>query len=356
MKKRVLIAPLDWGLGHATRCIPIIRELLLQGAEVILATSGSAYDLLHKEFPALAIERLPAYKIRYGSRNMFWNIATQLPHILQTVWHEHRCIRQMVQRLKVDAVISDSRFGCYHPHVHSIFISHQLQIQIPNFILKHIVNFANKQIIHRFDACWIPDTTGSVSLSGVLSENNFRMPVSYLGILSRMKHLDIPTKYDVVVVLSGPEPQRTLLEQKIIDQVAFLPQQFLIVQGRTDTQIGRLRLFENIEIVSFLASDALNETMAAADCVVGRSGYSSIMDLAMLGKKAILIPTPGQTEQEYLANRFSEKGIFYCQQQTKLDLRQALEKVKNFTGLNPANYEDAAVKLKMVVQEFLANH
>jgi len=352
MKKRILIAPLDWGLGHATRCIPIVRALLAQGAEVVLASNGGAYDLLRREFPHLPIKRLPAYNIRYASENMFWNMAGQLPRIGRTVWREHQVVQNIIADHDIRAVISDNRFGCFSKKVPGVLLSHQLNIQIPNYILKKIVDCVICKIIHQFDECWIPDATGANSLAGKLAEAKCEFKIRYLGSLSRMRPLAVPKKYDAIAVLSGPEPQRTHLEQKILTQVRALPQRFLIVQGKTASFFEK-DITENIKMVSFLTGDALNEAIAAAGCVICRSGYSSVMDLAALGQRAILIPTPGQTEQEYLAQRFFERGVFFTQQQSELDLRQALQAVQGFSGLDARFFNEKRNQLEEVVANFL---
>ncbi len=352
MSKRILVAPLDWGLGHAARCIPIVYELLAQGAEVVLASNGRAYALLKQEFPMLMIEKLPAYDIRYATDNMFWNIGTQLPKIGRAIWKEHQVLEKMIRRHRIDAVISDNRYGCFSPLIKSIFVTHQLQILIPNIILQKAVNFFNRQFINRFDECWIPDIAGGESLGGKLSELPAAINGQYIGILSRMQPLPATKTQDVIVVLSGPEPQRTRLEQLILQQVRNLPQQFLIVQGKTglyaDAQVA-----ENIRVVSFLTSEALNQVIVSSKCVVCRAGYSSVMDLAVLGKKAVLIPTPGQTEQEYLAERFLRKGIFYSQPQSAFRLQDALDKAQQFRGLEAKVYQHSRLQLRAIIGNFL---
>lgn len=351
MAKRILVAPLDWGLGHATRCIPIVQELLEQGAEVILASNGRAFELLKKEFPEIPIEKLPAYDIWYRSGNMFWNIGLQLPKIAIAIWQEHRVLKTLIAKHRIDAVISDNRYGCFSRNVKSVFVTHQLNILIPNFLLQKMVNRINRQLIRRFDECWIPDINGTDNLSGDLTKSSTAIPTKFIGVLSRMKLLNVPKKYDVAIVLSGPEPQRTLLEELIVAQAKSLPFQFLVVQGKTEVFL-EFQAAQNIHIISFLTGEALNQVLAVAGIVICRSGYSSVMDLAMLGKKAIFVPTPGQTEQEYLAKRFFEKGIFFYQKQRELNLSEALEKVQQFSGLNNETYIISQQVLKKIIQDF----
>ncbi|MDX1942966.1 MAG: glycosyltransferase [Saprospiraceae bacterium] len=355
MKKRILVTPLDWGLGHATRCIPIIQELLAQGADVLLASNGGAFELLRKEFPELVIEKLPAYNIHYASGNMYWNMGVQLPKIARAIISEYFILQRLIRQHQINAVISDNRYGCFSKKAKSIFITHQLNILIPNFILRFFANFFNCQFIRRFDECWIPDESGEKSLSGKLSISYYHIKVKYIGILSRMNYLQVQKKYDIIIILSGPEPQRTILEKIILEQIVQLPLEWLLVQGKLneDEEARRRKGRERGSIIPFLNAKALNKAIAVSEIVICRSGYSSIMDLAMLGKKAILIPTPGQTEQEYLAERFSQKSIFYSQQQTRFNLRTALQEAQHYSGL-PNNIDaHSQQKLKKIIRNFL---
>ncbi|MFT4972667.1 MAG: UDP:flavonoid glycosyltransferase YjiC (YdhE family) [Paraglaciecola sp.] len=347
MKKRILVAPLNWGLGHATRCIPIIRELQRQGAEVLLASDGRALQLLREEFPDLLHFELPAYNMRYPFSSMILSIGWQLPKIVRAIWLENKAIDMLIEKQKIDVIISDNRFGCFLKKVKTVFLTHQLTIKMPFKLLETPVRWGNFYWIRKFDECWIPDFEGENSLSGELSEIgksglrftkilkfsklDSKQKLKFIGILSRMKSGILEKKYLAIFILSGPEPQRTFFESAILIQLQNLEGDFLIVQGKTESK-ERIFLKENIEVVSFMTSEELNEAILKSEIVVSRSGYSTLMDLANLQQKAILIPTPGQTEQEYLAKRFFKSGVFYYQKQEDLDLKVALENSEKFTG------------------------
>jgi len=356
--RRVLVAPLNWGLGHATRCIPIIEELLRQNAEVILASDGRAYELLQQEFPNLTIEKLPSYHIRYPSGNMIWNMAWQMPRIARAVWQEHRVLKKLIQKYQIERVISDNRFGCFSRIVPSVFITHQLNILVPHVFLQTLARLVNRFCIRQFSECWIPDVPGEQSLAGKLAHSKPFKKIRYVGILSRMKPMQMPIQYDAIVVLSGPEPQRTRLEALVLKQLANLSGRFLVVQGKperlSDQVTERLSDRGQVVITPFLKAEALNAAMAASEVVIARAGYSTIMDLAMLSKKAILLPTPGQTEQEYLAVQLFTKNIFYYQAQSKLDLAEAFQNVQHFSGLNGSDYQHSTILLQQTLQSFLS--
>lgn len=326
-----MVAVLDWGLGHATRSIPIIRHLLAQGHQVILASDGRALLLLQKEFPKLICLELPSYNIRYHSNNMIINMAWQLPRITYAAFAEHLKLRKIVKKYNIEMIISDNRFGCFHPRIKSCFLTHQLNLKIDQALPRFFGNLANRFWISRYDECWVPDFENSPNISGTLSHPSPFKKVKYLGPLTRMKKMDITKKYKLCIILSGPEPQRTFLEEILTKQAERINGKILIVKGKTEQK--EKSVSNHIETVSFLTSKDLNEAICASEVVVSRSGYSTLMDLSVLGTKAILIPTPGQTEQEYLAQHFHDQGIFMMQNQEEINLETALEKIHEFKGM-----------------------
>jgi uncharacterized protein (TIGR00661 family) len=339
---KILITALNWGLGHATRCIPLIRALEQQGYNVVLASDGVAMYLLRAEFPHLKVLELPSYRIQYESHNMVRNIARQLPRILWAIRAEHRATARIVREYGITHVISDNRYGCWNAATRNILLTHQLHLKVNNGLVQWCANALLDVAIRRFDAIWVPDAPAPRDLAGSLAHPPVEHPpVRYIGLLSRMKPGPTDLDYDVAIVLSGPEPQRTILEQRLTEQAIALPYKFIIVQGNPRQKYHHF-VSDNVELVSFLTSEELNEVLLRSRVIVCRSGYSSLMDLAVLGKKAVLIPTPGQTEQEYLAQKLSVQGCFFTQHQDNIDLELALEAVENTTGLrlDPATPDD----------------
>lgn len=264
---------------------------------------------------------------------MYWNMTLQLPKLLKAFFAERQRIKTLVKQHQFDAIISDSRFGCFHSKVKSVFISHQLHIKIPNSFISKVVEWINTKIIGQFSECWVPDLPNHKNLAGHLSHPPIHPNTKYLGLLSRMKQMEVESHYTLIAVLSGPEPQRSRLERILIPQLRELPYKSLLVQGKTEL-LKKEQLKKNLEVVSYLNTRALNHAIASSKYVLCRSGYSSLMDLAILNKKALLIPTPGQTEQEYLANRLFQKGLFLKQKQAELNVKSALERLDQFSGLN----------------------
>lgn len=337
--KRVMIAPLDWGLGHATRCIPVIRELQSQGCEVVLAGSGDSLKVLTKEFPSLCYFSLPGYEPKYPLMgSMVLAMARQLPHFLKVIAAEHRATEKIAREERINLIISDNRYGCWSKSTPSVFITHQSNILMPQRfgILQGIVRRLSRRMIDRFDVCWIPDFPEEHSLAGDLisfGKISLRAKVRYIGWLSRFqKRDDVGSgQYQLLAVFSGPEPQRTLLEQRIVPQLRASGLKFKVVRG-LPLALGT----EDDQMVNFVGSEALQHLIESSGLILSRSGYSSVMDLNALGSNAIFVPTPGQTEQEYLARRLMDKGIAYTMPQEEFDLAKAIMESKNYRGFTPS--------------------
>ncbi|NJB85983.1 putative glycosyltransferase [Lewinella marina] len=318
-----LLTPLDWGLGHASRSLALARRLEAEGQRVSWASSGPAAEMLRRELPGQTVHELPAYRVSYPSKNMYWNVARQAWRWRATIRAEQRATAELVERLDVDRIISDSRFGCHHREVPSVFLTHQLQ---------PITHFAPATAVYRwqlghFDEYWVPDDPEPGRLSGKLSDPAGYENVHFIGPLPHLSPSPGTPPFDVLVVLSGPEPMRSRLEAILLPQLAALPVSVRVVRGlpaATATLAGDYPF----EIENFADTARLSSLLTAARYVVARSGYSTLMDLRGLDKKAILIPTPGQTEQLYLAQRAQLQGwAVAVMDQERLDLRRSLERL-----------------------------
>ena len=355
---------MDWGLGHATRCIPIIRELVRSGAEVIIAADGGGLTLLQEEFPDLQSIHLPGYRMKYaGNRSMNLQVFSNVPKIFYQIYKEHRALNKLISEHKLDAVISDNRYGLWSKKIYSVFLTHQITIKCPpgykflEPLLRGITSF----FIGKYHRCWVPDVKEGENLSGDLSHEHLLPSLKFIGPLSRFAYAQdqagtlngtsIEKKYDIMVTLSGPEPQRTIFEELIIDQLKGTRLKSIIVRGVPGDliAIGSASSHNGVAIHSHLNTKEMYEAMLSSEVVLSRPGYSTIMDLATVGKKAVFVPTPGQTEQEYLAETLKERGLFYSENQEDFNLETALANAKDFSGiklkLDNSLLEDAVQKL-----------
>lgn len=357
-KLRILVAPLDWGLGHATRCIPIIRELLAQGCEVFLAGEGAQEVLLKNEFPELPFLSLPGYRIRYArtKNGLIWKMIQQGPKIRRAILYEHQWLKKMVVLHHLDAVISDNRYGLYHDKIPCVFITHQLLIKsAAGKWTEKILQKKNYKYINRFTECWVPDIEEANNWSGDLSHpfNKPLVPLHYIGLLSRFSKppaLPDEKKDHLLILLSGPEPQRSMLEEKLIHDASQFNGTAVIVRGLPG-HASFLPSTGMINVFNHLPAEALQKQIEEAEYVISRSGYSTVMDLAALQKKSILIPTPGQTEQEYLGQWLEKKQFGISFSQREFSLTTALEKAGRF----PYKFYDtnSVQNLKKTIERFL---
>lgn len=314
--------------------------------------------LLQQMFPDLTVVELPGYNIKYSGQFMAWNMARQLPKIVRAIWAEHRAIKNLVAHHNINGIISDNRFGCFSAGIHAVFLTHQVNIQVPFWGIKDLVNFFNRLIINQFNQCWIPDKPDTPNLSGRLShpvKPVLRKKVKYIGALSQFRTpIATEQRYDAIAVLSGPEPQRTRFEKALIEQTEHLAGRFLIVQGKPEEQ-SDAPVFtpKNTEIIPLLTGELLQQAILESGVFIGRSGYSTVMDLAKMRKPALLIPTPGQTEQEYLAAKFLGENVFFTQKQGELNLEEGIAEAKKRSGLQADFFDEKA--MSNAVASFIAS-
>lgn len=331
--KRIMVAPLNWGLGHASRCIPLIRLLEQEGASVFLASSDAALALLTREFPHLPYLELPDYQVRYPSRHMSRDLALQSVQIGRAILGEHRATTRAVNQYRLTGILSDNRLGCYSNQVPSVCISHQTNLHAEGALVRWVANQLNHFYLSRFQEVWIPDYPPPYNLSGNLSHPRRLSRVRHIGWLTRMTCRPTPVRYDLAMVLSGPEPQRSILEEKLLHQVQSLPYRAVLVRGLPPRE-DHEQLSPTLEAYDYLPSEPLNQLMSESGLIICRSGYSTLMDLAFLRKKALLIPTPGQPEQEYLADWLSQKNLFYSRDQDELDLEKDIPRAMEFPAFS----------------------
>ena len=335
--KRILVAPLNWGLGHATRCIPIINALLESGHQPFIASDGVALALLQKEFPDLPAFELSSYKIKYAEkgRNFKVKMIWDSPKVVKAMRAEKKEIKKLIKKYALDGIISDNRLGVYSKKIPCVFITHQLNVLSGN--TTWMSSKAHQKIIKKFDACWVPDVEGKPNLTGKLGHlKKTKLHIAYLGPLSRFKKKNIPLKYDLMVLLSGPEPQRTFLEEKLLEELKQFEGKVLFVKGKIEAEqtCSEIPLATGqMTVYNFMQSQTLEEALNSSAQVLCRSGYTTVMDLAKLEKKAFFIPTPGQYEQEYLAKRLQKQDLVPFCKQEDFTLSE-LKRIPKFKGLD----------------------
>ena len=341
--KTILVAPLNWGLGHATRCIPIIKALQDNNYIPIIASDGAALELLQKEFPYIQTLKLPSYKIEYAKngQNFKWKLLKNFPEMIKAVWKEEKKVRKWIKKYDIDGIISDNRLGVFSNKIPSVYLTHQLNVMTGN--TTWFTSILHQHIIRKHKECWVPDIDGVPNLTGKLGHiENPDFNLKYIGPLSRMQKKDVPKLYDLMIILSGPEPQRGLLEEKLKVEIQGYNGKVVFIKGKVEKDQKKEQI-DNVTYYNFMNSRQLEQTFNESETVLCRSGYTTIMDLIKLEKKAFFIPTPGQYEQEYLAKKLKLEGLVPFAKQDDFRIEN-LKEIDNYKGLplmeTPMNWTD----------------
>jgi UDP:flavonoid glycosyltransferase YjiC (YdhE family) len=324
---KIFFPVLNWGLGHASRSLPMIRHYKAQGHEVLVASDGEALSMLRTELPDTMVLQLPGYGIQYGSRFMPVNMLKHGPTMLRTMKQEHELTAAIIKRHEIDCIISDNRYGCYSADIPSAIITHQLQVFTGQKILDVYIRRQIRNWVRKFSEIWIPDQEPPGNITGDLTGLDMApVPKYYLGTISELQCHPREGRYDAVAILSGPEPQRTHFEQILTKQLSAMDGNFAIVRGKPDIN-NTVREEGNLVIYSFLSRAGISKLLNETELVIARSGYTTLMDLARTGHRAILCPTPGQYEQIYLADRLHNSNQCVYMRQDSIDLKSAFEKI-----------------------------
>lgn len=348
-------------MGHTTRCIPIITYLLSLDCEVTVAAETQAATLLKTNFPELEILPLRGYRVSYArsAKGFSVKILSQIPKILRAIAHERRWLRELVEQRKFDLVISDNRYGLKVSGVPSVIMTHQLMIKSgKGAIVDRLLQKVHYRVLESFDECWVVDRPGADNLADQLSHpKQIPLNANYIGWLSQLSVGDITENRNgpILILLSGPEPTRTMLEVLLLEQCVALPHyNFIFVAGTTTGTVPD-KLPGHITYHTYVSAKQLSQILPTASLVVCRSGYSTVMDLAIAGKKALLIPTPGQPEQEYLAVSLMARGLFLYQNQVSLNLATDLPKAFSYSGFQVPDQDVGGVSmlLKAAIARFV---
>lgn len=327
-----MLTVLDWGLGHATRCMPLIDALQQHGATVMLAGSGASLQLLQQQYPALQHFELTPYNPHYpADTNMVWAMAGQLPKFMKAIRAEQQETEEIVQREKIDIVISDNRYGCHTAQAQCYIITHQLNILMPPGWqwMERMVNRFNHAQLRNFTGVWCP--ANNAAFPQALLRGSNELNATFIGFLSRMQPMPSARQYAITAICSGPEPQRGLLQEALTKQLSALNAPAMLVGGKVE-KTQKVKEKGSLTIVNYMNSEELNKLIAASAVIIARPGYSTVMDLMRTGSPAIFIPTPGQTEQTYIAAELMQQGIAYTMPQAELNVQKALKECNNYAG------------------------
>jgi hypothetical protein len=332
--ENILICPLEWGLGHAARMIPVASRLM-KTDKVFVGAGPLHLALFRSELKGPEYIDFPGFRPGYSKHlPQYLAMLFKTPLLLYHIISEHIRLRKIIRDHSISIVISDNRFGLWNKSIKTVYFTHILRIPLPRAIrpLEHIGVLLHRLIISRYTYCFIPDLPGALNLSGRLSHGlKLTSNARYTGILSRFSIKQNPAMAfgfrHYTVILSGPEPQRGILRSKLIDALKEKDLRTVILEGRPDQddrprENGKFIHYSHVEAADFA------ELLKTSEGIISRSGYTTIMDLVTLGRSALLIPTPGQTEQEYLAEYMSSLGWFSTMRQEHISGNVSLQGTK----------------------------
>jgi len=341
---KILFGVFDWGIGHATRDIPLITELL-KNHEVHVLSTGRALKLLKDYFASrCSYYDVPSVYPPY-TRTRFFELAFAffLPKMIRTLQYARKKSREIIAA-GFDKVISDCRYDVYDTPDNSYLINHQVRFKTP-FGAERILEKLLALRMQKYKYVLVPDFEKQ-SLSGRLSHDLryvHKDKIKYIGILSHLRKLDVAGDVDYFISISGPEPQRTVLQKKMMELADQLDGKVVIAGGIPESTASHSS--NNVQFYSFLNAEQQENMMNRAKFIIGRPGYTTVMEIAELGKKrALFVPTPGQTEQEYLADYYEKQKLFHCVSQYRLKLKRNVEESREFTGVVPLWKTEQSVK------------
>lgn len=317
--KNILICPLEWGLGHACRMIPVAKRLHEMNNNIFIGAGENLLLLFKYELPGLKYIPFPGFRMKYsGHLPQYLVVFLKIPSIIYHVIREHYRLKRIIIEHSIDIVISDNRFGLWNKNTKSVYVTHMPRIPFPAFFrfMEPIGVLLHRYIIKKYSICLIPDLPGELNVAGRLSHNVI-LPgnVRYVGILSRFIGINpagsiITEKPDYcAVLLSGPEPQKEIFKQKVTKILIRKSRPAIIFEGKPEKTI-KVYESQNIVYYNHLTASEMKKLILGCKSIIIRPGYTSVMELLSLNRSALLVPTPGQTEQEYLASYLSEKGWF----------------------------------------------
>jgi uncharacterized protein (TIGR00661 family) len=334
---KIIYGVCSWGLGHATRSLPVIRKLIKEGNELTIISNGRTLELLKKELGNdIEYFDIPDYPmlISENSRQFMAKSVVYWPSFIARIESGLQQLKKILENRKCDRIISDGRYDIYDRKIPSFFMSHQIRIMNPlriKMFEKGSETF-NLFFFKRFAGVIVPDYKDN-DLSGELSHNLRKIDenkLHYIGVLSDFDRRQTKKDIDYLISISGPEPQRTMLEEKLLSQINDLEGKIVVTLGKTESQDKFNK--KGVETYSFLSKEKREDFLNRSKLVISRSGYSTLMDLAVVGTKALMTPTPGQIEQEYLGQYHNKKGTFYSVYQDKINLKRDVEIAKKTTG------------------------
>ena len=327
----------SWGLGHATRSLPVIRKLISEKNNLTIISNGRSLEVLKKELGEdITYVDIPDYPmlLSENTRQFLAKSMVYWPVFIKRIEDGLAALQKILNKKHYDCIISDARYDMYSKQIPSFFISHQMRIMNPLQIkmFEGAMERFNMFFFKRYIGVIVPDYKDN-NLSGDLSHNLKRIDenrIHYVGVLSDFTKKSVKKDIDYLISISGPEPQRSMLEEKLASQIHELQGNVVMTLGKAEEY--SIKKKDQLTTYTFVTKELREELLNKAKMVISRSGYSTLMDVAVVGTKALFIPTPGQIEQEYLSQYHNQLGTFYSVPQDEVDLKRDVIIAQEKTG------------------------
>jgi UDP:flavonoid glycosyltransferase YjiC (YdhE family) len=295
--KKIAYSCLNWGMGHLTRSISILKELSKDN-DIYFFGNQAQLDFLEDEGINIKLHIFPEYRLNFSGKSFLAEMIFQSPRMIQDIQIEKKNLSEIHQKEQFDLTISDNRFGFRINEIRSIILTHQLKIKSPFFEKQG--SKLNQIYLNKFDEIWVPDDAES-TLSGDLSKTPMDKPICFLGNISDLHYQEEQKEFDYFIIGSGPEPYRTQLIEKLLNHFKASDKKIVITGMDILPDLKK----DNFVLVKNMNRKEINDHINKSTKVITRAGYTSLMDLECTKCEAILIPTKNQYEQEYLAEHLS---------------------------------------------------
>lgn len=354
-KPLVVLSMLNWGFGHLTRCFPIIRSLIELKKQLLIVCTPAQQEVLARSFDGLIFFNAADDTPRYGKTKAttLLRLSLQAPFQLMKVKRDNKLLERLSQEYDIELIISDNKYGFYHSRIPSVILTHQLNIQTGlGKWADAVANRINRKLLSRFREVWVVDGVGKNSLAGSLSaaSDNIDARVKWIGTLNRLQIRAQKGSEKLLIILSGPEPQRTILEELIVHQLPVNHRHITLIRGTkknfSQQALQKLTSLQFTNWIDLAGLAEIEQLLSQTEWVLGRAGYTSLMEWVTGGWKSIVIPTPGQAEQEYLGYYLMQRGWVFSVEQNNFDLQDSIKKAAAFSysEMRPAAADKNEIK------------
>ncbi|MEK6968538.1 MAG: glycosyltransferase [Nanoarchaeota archaeon] len=339
----------NYGLGHATRMLPVIMKLIEQGEKVTIVAKGNSLLMLKNELGDASNYELMQYEVPLKFSDKGFSMFETLkagPSFISLISSQKKWLENFSAKEKIDRVIADGEIGYHLKNKKSFFVNNQLRL-LPGSLLGDGTELLTDVFSKGFEKVIVPDDENG-TLGGLLtSKTRFydKKRLAYVGILSSIRKKNVVRNVDYFISISGPGISKEVFTRQVMEQLHLLKGKVVVALGRPD--LKEIASKGNAKIYPYLNRKQQESFLNKAKLVISRSGYTTMMELAEIDKKAFFIPTLNHPEQEYLAKFQKNSGRFHYSKQDSFNFKEDIDEAKQYPGFKNVP------KTKKSVEKFL---